>query len=45
MTLSEIEKIDDLNKKDFIDFKMPVWTPGSYLIREYAKNVESVNGG
>ncbi len=42
MTLSEIEKIDDLNKKDFVDFKMPVWTPGSYLIREYAKNVESV---
>jgi len=25
---------------DFIDVKMPVWTPGSYLIREYAKNVE-----
>ncbi|MFN8428702.1 MAG: PDZ domain-containing protein [Spirosomataceae bacterium] len=24
----------------FLDFKMPVWTPGSYLIREYAKNVE-----
>jgi len=42
MTLSEIEKIDNLNKKDFVDFKMPVWTPGSYLIREYAKNVESV---
>jgi predicted metalloprotease with PDZ domain len=21
-------------------FKMPVWTPGSYLIREYSKNVE-----
>ena len=24
----------------FIDFKLPVWTPGSYLIREYAKNIE-----
>ncbi|GAB3338202.1 PDZ domain-containing protein [Larkinella ripae] len=24
----------------YIDVKMPVWTPGSYLIREYAKNVE-----
>lgn len=24
----------------YIDIKMPVWTPGSYLIREYAKNVE-----
>lgn len=26
----------------YIDFKMAVWTPGSYLVREYAKNVESV---
>jgi len=25
---------------DFADFKLPVWTPGSYLVREYAKNVE-----
>src|SRR5271154_836146 len=24
-----------------LDLKMPVWTPGSYLIREYSKNVES----
>ncbi len=23
------------------DLKMPVWTPGSYLIREYARHVES----
>lgn len=23
-----------------IDLKMPAWTPGSYLIREFAKNVE-----
>jgi len=42
MTVNNIEKIDAINKKDFVDFKMPVWTPGSYLIREYAKNVESV---
>ncbi|MHB1177344.1 MAG: M61 family metallopeptidase [Daejeonella sp.] len=27
-------------KADQIDLKMPVWTPGSYLIREFAKNVE-----
>src|SRR6476620_10455729 len=27
-------------KDDQIDLKMPVWTPGSYLIREFAKNVE-----
>lgn len=25
---------------EFVDFKLPVWTPGSYLVREYAKNVE-----
>ena len=25
----------------FVDVRMPVWTPGSYLIREYAKNVEA----
>ncbi|WDF67741.1 PDZ domain-containing protein [Sphingobacterium oryzagri] len=25
----------------FIDLKMPVWTPGSYLVREYARHVES----
>jgi len=25
-----------------IDVYMPVWTPGSYLVREFAKNVESV---
>jgi len=30
------------NKQDSLDFKMPTWTPGSYLIREFAKNVESV---
>ena len=26
-----------------IDFKMPVWTPGSYLVREFAKNVITVS--
>lgn len=33
-------KIDNLNK-GFVDLKMPVWAPGSYLIREFPKNVES----
>ena len=28
-------------KAEYIDLKMPVWTPGSYLIREFSKNVES----
>lgn len=39
-------KVSNLDLKTkaqgYIDFKMAVWTPGSYLIREYAKNVESV---
>ncbi|WP_345116205.1 M61 family metallopeptidase [Hymenobacter algoricola] len=26
--------------KQFTDVKMPVWAPGSYLVREFAKNVE-----
>lgn len=26
--------------QDYTDVKMPVWAPGSYLVREYAKNVE-----
>lgn len=34
--------------KDYVDLKMPVWTPGSYLVREFAKSVEdfgaSANG-
>lgn len=25
---------------DFIDLKMPTWTPGSYLIREFSRHVE-----
>ena len=28
-------------KTDQIDLKMPVWTPGSYLLREFAKNIET----
>lgn len=30
----------DGNTGPYVDIRMPVWTPGSYLIREYAKNVE-----
>ncbi|GAB3539079.1 PDZ domain-containing protein [Pontibacter brevis] len=28
-------------KKNYVDFTLPVWAPGSYLVREFAKNVES----
>ncbi|MGY0038766.1 M61 family metallopeptidase [Pedobacter sp. NJ-S-72] len=31
--------VSGLNK-EYIDIKMPVWAPGSYLIREFSKNVE-----
>lgn len=27
-------------QQEYIDLKMPVWTPGSYLVREYARNLE-----
>lgn len=33
--------IKDINQ-DSIIFLMPVWTPGSYLIREYSRNVEGI---
>jgi predicted metalloprotease with PDZ domain len=29
-------------KQPTLDLKMPVWTPGSYLVREFAKNIESL---
>lgn len=46
---AEIEmNLSGIAAKDYVDLKMPVWTPGSYLVREFGKNVESftatVNG-
>lgn len=29
--------------KDSIDIKMPVWAPGSYLVREFSRNIEQLN--
>jgi len=38
---AEVEmNISGINK-DYIDVKMPVWAPGSYLVREFSKNVEA----
>lgn len=38
----EVEiSIDNINQ-DSVIFSMPVWTPGSYLIREFARNVDRV---
>ncbi|MBC7570386.1 MAG: M61 family metallopeptidase [Spirosoma sp.] len=33
--------VANAKKNGYVDVRMPVWTPGSYLIREYAKNVEA----
>jgi predicted metalloprotease with PDZ domain len=30
------------HQKDYFDIQMPVWSPGSYLVREFAKAVESL---
>ena len=32
-------KVNNWHKRE-LDLKMPVWTPGSYLVREYAKQVQ-----
>ncbi|MES2417253.1 MAG: PDZ domain-containing protein [Bacteroidota bacterium] len=38
---AEVEmNITGIAAKGFVDVKMPVWTPGSYLVREFAKSVE-----
>ncbi len=29
------------NNQEVLEVKMPVWAPGSYLVREFAKNVEA----
>ncbi len=40
----QLTNIDALSQqKGYLDCKMAVWTPGSYLVREYAKNVEGVS--
>jgi predicted metalloprotease with PDZ domain len=36
----EVEMRMEGLKDKFIDVKMPVWAPGSYLVREFPKNVE-----
>jgi predicted metalloprotease with PDZ domain len=43
---AEIEMTIRNVKDNSIDLRMPVWAPGSYLVREFAKNVEgfSVKG-
>jgi len=35
-------RIAGLNQKE-LNLKMPVWTPGSYLVREFARNIETIS--
>lgn len=30
------------HKKNQVDIKMPVWTPGSYLVREFSRHIEKL---
>lgn len=36
-------EVNDLENKEYVDFSMPVWAPGSYLVREFSKGVEAVS--
>lgn len=38
----EVEMIIDGVKENVLEVKMPVWAPGSYLVREFSKNVNQV---
>ena len=38
----EVEMILEGFKQKEIEIKMPVWAPGSYLVREFSKNVNQV---
>ncbi|MEO8886333.1 MAG: PDZ domain-containing protein [Mucilaginibacter sp.] len=35
-------RISGLNQQE-LKLKMPVWTPGSYLVREFSRNIESIS--
>lgn len=38
--LFEIKLVVSNWEREVLDLKMPVWTPGSYLVREYAKQLQ-----
>src|SRR6185369_16274592 len=38
----EITATVPTGRRPDVELMMPVWTPGSYLVREYARNVEAV---
>lgn len=42
MTVRNLQNSALLPNKEQLTLKMPVWTPGSYLVREFAKNVDQL---
>jgi predicted metalloprotease with PDZ domain len=36
-------EVDGLRGRSYQDFKMAIWTPGSYIIRDYSRNVVELN--
>jgi predicted metalloprotease with PDZ domain len=38
----EVEAVLPTGRRPDVDLKMAVWTPGSYLVREYSRNVEDL---
>jgi predicted metalloprotease with PDZ domain len=38
----DVEAVIPTDGQAQVDLMMPVWTPGSYLVREYSRNVESL---
>jgi predicted metalloprotease with PDZ domain len=38
----DVEILASTNSEDSLLFSMPVWTPGSYLVREFGRHVERV---
>jgi predicted metalloprotease with PDZ domain len=39
----EVTLVYENPKEDTVAFKMPVWAPGSYLVREFSRNVQNFN--
>jgi predicted metalloprotease with PDZ domain len=37
-----VEMVFKPHNRDYVDFKVPVWTPGSYKVREFSQNFEHV---
>ncbi len=42
MSINNILTNSLIRDKNRIQVKMPVWTPGSYLVREYARNIDFI---